>query len=142
MKGSRKAARPDGGGQDISRLGSLIDLGRNLSDSAWKGKVERMLQSVLLMAYTLAAGVTTWLSTNLLFRDRPGWWRGVVAVAFFPIPIVISLTALGMAGLLTPHSGGILMLVIGGVLLVVTRHMQRARRPAKSFSSVMSIEKP
>lgn len=87
-----------------------------------------MLQSLLLMVYTFAAGVTSWLFTNLLFRDRPGWWRGVVAVAIFPVLIVMSLTGLGMAGLLTPHAGGVLMLVAGGALLAVTRRMRPARR--------------
>ena len=93
-----------------------------------------MFQSLLLMIYTFAAGVASWSFASLLFSDRPGWWRGVAAIALLPVLIVMSLTGLGMTGMLTPHAGGIVMLVLAGVLLAVRGIMRRGRLPEVGFT--------
>ncbi len=80
-----------------------------------------MADILLLTLYTGAAGFVSWSVVRLLFVDRPTSWQYPVAFALFPVLIAITLTGLGAIGLLTPHSGGLVMVVLALALWIAGR---------------------
>ena len=93
-----------------------------------------MADVLLLTLYTGAAGFVSWSVVRFLFVDRPTSWQFPVAVALFPVLIANTLTGLGVMGLLTPHSGGLVMVVLAVALWIAGRRhgifVRRGDRPA------------